>query len=105
MNQFDDAKNNGELHPSALVDGKFPFVFVLTLHYFKNYAFQVDLSVLLGLCNLITNEMKAASSSYKISSRICVLDLKRQPLKLKGLVTKIKLVSKIPHCRKIYFKC
>jgi hypothetical protein len=22
MNQFDDAKNNGELHPSALVDGK-----------------------------------------------------------------------------------
>jgi hypothetical protein len=76
MNQFDDAKNNGELHPSALVDGKSPFV--LTIHYFKNYASQMDLPVPLGLCNLITYEGKApsrASSSYKISSRISVLDL------------------------------
>jgi hypothetical protein len=56
MNQFDDAKNNGELHPSALVDGKSSFV--STIHFFKKNASQMDLSVPLGFCNLITNEMK-----------------------------------------------
>jgi hypothetical protein len=38
MNQFDDAKNNGELQPSALVDGKsffdwFVNQFILTIVY------------------------------------------------------------------------